>query len=307
MENQQLISQIKKLKKEKGIKILAHTYQAPEVLEIADITGDSFALSEAAKNIKENTILMCGVRFMGETVKILSPEKRVILSHCEATCPMAEQLTKERILQYKKQHPDHVVVAYINTTAELKSVSDVCVTSSSAVKIVNALDAKDILFIPDKNLGSYVASQIKDKNFYFMDGCCPVHNKITAQDVLEEKQKHKNAKVVMHPECQDEAVKLADFVGSTAAIIDYINNTDEQIIIATERGVYDYIKYKNPKREIYQLRGDKLTCEDMKLTGLQEVYNAITGKGGCDIEIEESLLVAAKRSIDNMLFYGNKN
>ncbi|MBQ2676370.1 MAG: quinolinate synthase NadA [Clostridia bacterium] len=305
MTKDQLIEAILKEKKQRNISILAHTYQAPEIIDIADITGDSFALSVAATKLQSDTVLMCGVRFMAETVKILSPEKRVILSDADATCPMAVQLQKSQIEQYRKEHPDHTVVAYINTTAELKSVCDVCVTSSSAVKIVSKLPAKDILFIPDPNLGSFVAKQLPDKNIYLMNGCCPVHHQITAEDVLAAKNQHPDAKLAMHPECRPEALQYADYIGATSGIIEYTMATDEPVIIGTERGVCDYIKYKHPDKKVYQLCKDKLTCTNMKLTTLQGVYDAICGNGGCDIELSEQLRVAAKKSIDNMLYYGN--
>ncbi|MEE1019343.1 MAG: quinolinate synthase NadA [Acutalibacteraceae bacterium] len=304
MNKAELMDAIIKEKKARGITILAHTYQSPEIQEIADVTGDSYALSVAASKIDTDTVLMCGVRFMAETVKILSPNKRVILSHPHAGCPMAEQIAPQKIVDYKAQHPDTTVVAYINTTAELKAVCDVCVTSSSALRIVKNLPSDDILFIPDQNLGQFVAEKCPDKHIDLMNGCCPTHHQILPEDVLAEKAKHPNAMVAMHPECRPETAALADYVGSTSGIIDYINNTDDEVIIATERGVYDYIKYKNPDKAVYQLCPNKLTCVNMKYTTLQGVYNALCGNGGCDIEMDEELRIAAKRPIDNMLKYG---
>lgn len=304
MNKQELAKAILEEKKKRGITILAHTYQSPEIIEIADITGDSYALSVAAQKVDTDTVLMCGVRFMAETVKILSPEKRVILSHAKAGCPMAEQLTPQQILDFKAQHPDVCVVAYINTTAELKAVCDVCVTSSSAVRIVEKLPQDEILFIPDQNLGAFVQKQVPDKKFYFMNGCCPTHHQVLAQDVLDMKKQHPDAKVAMHPECRPEAVALADYVGATSGIIKYTMNTDDEVIIATERGVYDYIKYKHPEKKVYQLMPGKLTCVNMKYTTLQGVYDALCGNAGCDIELDEQLRLKAKNPIDNMLKYG---
>lgn len=304
MNKEELIKAIKEEKQKRDICILAHTYQAPEIIEIADVTGDSYALSVAATKLNQKNVLMCGVRFMAETVKILSPEKRVILSHKKAGCPMAEQLSKEQIIEYKKEHPDHIVVAYINTTAELKSVCDVCVTSSSAVRIVEKLPSHDILFIPDQNLGAYVAKQLPNVNVHLMNGCCPTHHQILPEDVLEMKKAHPNAKVAMHPECRPETVALADYVGATSGIIDFVNNTNDEVIIATERGVYDYFKYKDENKKVYQLCPKKLTCVNMKYTTLQGVYDAIIGNGGCEIEMDEQLRLLAKRPIDNMLKYG---
>ena len=304
MTNQELTELILKEKQKRGIKILAHTYQNPEIIDIADVTGDSYALSVAATKLDCDTVLMCGVRFMAETVKILSPEKKVILSHKNAGCPMAEQLKKEQIEAYKAEHPDHLVVAYINTTASLKSVCDVCVTSSSAIRIVEKLPNKDILFIPDQNLGTFVKNQLPDKNIHLMNGCCPTHNQIMPEDVLELKKLHPNAKVAMHPECRPETVALADYVGATSGIIDYTMATDDEVIIATERGVYDYIIEKNPDKKVYQLAPKKLVCQDMKYTTLQCVYDCIMGNSGDVIEMDENLRQLAKRPIDNMLKYG---
>lgn len=296
--------EILRLKKEKDFCILAHSYMTEEICEIADFTGDSYALSVKAKDVKNKNVLLCGVRFMAETVKILSPEKKVILSHKNAGCPMAEQLKKEQIEAYKAEHPDHLVVAYINTTASLKSVCDVCVTSSSAIRIVEKLPNKDILFIPDQNLGTFVKNQLPDKNIHLMNGCCPTHNQIMPEDVLELKKLHPNAKVAMHPECRPETVALADYVGATSGIIDYTMATDDEVIIATERGVYDYIIEKNPDKKVYQLSPKKLVCQDMKYTTLQCVYDCIMGNGGDIIEMDENLRQLAKRPIDNMLKYG---
>lgn len=304
MNNSELIKAIKEEKEKRGIQILAHTYQSPEIIEIADVTGDSYALAVAAEKLEADTVLMCGVRFMAETVKILSPEKKVILSHKKAGCPMAEQLTPQQITDFQAAHPNVGVVAYINTTCALKAVSDVCVTSSSAVRIVEKLPYEEILFIPDQNLGNFVQKQVAGKKFHFMNGCCPTHHQILPEDVLKLKAQHPNAKVTMHPECRPETVALADYVGATSGIIQYTMGTDDEVIIATERGVYDYIKYKHPEKAVYQLEPNKLTCVNMKYTTLQGVYDALTGRGGCEIQLDEQLRLAAKRPIDNMLKYG---
>ena len=210
--------EIIRLKKEKNICILAHSYQAAEILEVADYTGDSFQLSCMAQKTDASTVIMCGVRFMAETVKILSPQKKVILANPYAGCPMAEQMDKELISAVKEQYPDYTVVAYINTTAELKTICDVCVTSSSAVSIVNKIDNKNILFIPDCNLGSYVAKQIPDKNIKLLQGGCPTHAKITEKDVLKARKLHPDALLLVHPECTEKVTEKADYVGSTSGI-----------------------------------------------------------------------------------------
>ena len=304
METKALSEQILQLKKERGITILAHTYQRPEILDVADITGDSFKLSAAAKEIDCETVMMCGVRFMAETVKILSPEKRVILAGASATCPMAEQIPPERVRAFRQENPDALVCAYINTTAALKAECDVCVTSSSAVNIVRQLDAQRILFIPDKNLGAFVAREVPEKELILWDGYCPVHNQITAQDVEAARREHPGALVAMHPECPPEAVALADMVGSTAAIIQFILQSGQPVIVATERGVVDALSLRYPDKKLYQLCPQKLVCEDMKLTTLEGLYHAMRGEGGSEVSLDETLRLRAKKSIDAMLQYG---
>lgn len=305
MNKEKLKSEILRLKKEKNVLILAHTYQAPEVQDVADITGDSFALSVAATKNKADTVLLCGVRFMAETVKILSPEKKVILSELWASCPMAAQIAPERVARFKKDNPNVAVVAYINTTTRLKAECDVCVTSSTAVKIVSRLPQRDILFIPDKNLGAYVAAQLPQKNIILWDGYCHVHDSIDKYDVLKAKERYPNAKVAAHPECKPEVLALADMVGSTSAIIDYMKSTSDDVIVATERGVVDNMSRLYPDRNFYQLAADKMVCPNMKMTTLESVYNALVGKGGDIIEIEEQLRLKAKRCIDNMIRLGS--
>ncbi len=299
----QLQEEILKLKKEKNIGILAHSYQSTDILEIADLKGDSFALSEKAQDLDFDTVIMCGVRFMADTVKILSPEKKVILAAPDATCPMAEQIDPQRVIDYKKEHPDHTVVAYVNTTTELKAVSDVCVTSSSAQKIVERLDAETILFIPDQNLGSYIREKVPTKKVVLWDGYCPVHHQITEEDVLSCKLAHPGCKVLMHPECPGNALRYADVVGSTADIIRYCENTSEDVIIGTEKSVGDYLSLCYPQRNFYLL-SKKLICPDMRITTLTDVYKALIGSGGQVIEIEENLRLAARRAIDQMIRLG---
>ena len=291
-------------KRETDTFILAHTYQSPEILDIADATGDSFALSQAAQKIAARRVLMCGVRFMAETVKILSPEKTVILSHPQAGCPMAEQISPERVRAFREAYPEAAVCAYINTTAALKAQADVCVTSSTAVEIVSRLPQKDILFIPDKNLGAYVQAKLPEKNVILWDGCCPVHNALTPDRLLQAKARFPRAKVAIHPECRPDCVALADFVGSTKAIIDYALSNEEQIIFVTERGVCDTLQRDLPGRKFHQLDADLFTCADMKRTTLQQAADALTGKGGEEILMDEALRLAAKRPIDAMLRYG---
>lgn len=299
-----LQQEILKLKKEKDVCILAHSYMSEEICEIADFVGDSYALSVKAKTAPQSTVLMCGVRFMAETVKMLSPQKKVILSHPQAGCPMAEQLDREIIAEVKKRYPDYAVVAYINTTASLKTVADVCVTSSSAVKICKAIPQKNILFIPDINLGSYVRSQVPEKNFKLLSGGCPTHARMEKADVITAKAAHPNALFLVHPECRAEVVELADYVGSTSGIMDFAIKSDAQeFIIGTENAIAEHLQYKCPQKKFYPLSKD-LVCHNMKLTTLPDVYSCLTGTGGEEIILDEETRLKAVKCIEKMIEYG---
>ncbi len=305
MNTSELKQAIMQAKKDTGTLVLAHTYQDPDIIDIADISGDSFALSKAAAKMPEvRRVLLCGVRFMADTVKILSPEKEVVLSHRKATCPMAEQISPERVRAFRQENPDVCVCAYINTSTELKAECDVCVTSSTAVKIVSSLPSKKVLFIPDQNLGSYVAKFVPEKEIILWDGCCPTHHSVSVKDVQDAKAKHPGAKIAVHPECRKEVVALCDFIGSTSEIINYCKSVSDDVVIATEKGVCDKLSRDYPERGFFQLAPTKLVCPNMKMTTLQNVYDAILGNFGDVIEIEEELRLKAKRSIDNMLKYG---
>ncbi|MBO4478398.1 MAG: quinolinate synthase NadA [Lachnospiraceae bacterium] len=300
-----LQAEVLRLKKEKDVCILAHSYVAREIAEVADFVGDSFQLSVKAKDTPQKTVLMCGVRFMAETVKILSPEKTVILSAADAGCPMAEQLSVEIVEQARKMFPGCAVVAYINTTAELKTVCDVCVTSSSAVKIVSNMPQDKILFIPDQNLGQYVKSQVPNKDIRYMQGGCPVHAAMTREEVLAAKAAHPNALFLVHPECVPAVVELADFVGSTAAIMDFAKKSDaEEFIIGTENSIVEHLQYDCPGKMFYPL-SKRLICMNMKLTTLGDVANILRdGRGGEEIVLSDELIEAARRPIDAMLAFG---
>lgn len=296
--------EILRLKKEKDICILAHSYQSREITEIADFTGDSFQLSVKAAQVSSEKIIMCGVRFMAETVKLLSPNKQVFLANPEAGCPMAEQMDRELIEGVKEQYPDYKVVAYINTTAELKTVCDICVTSSSAVKIVRSLPDKNILFIPDINLGSYVQEQLPEKNIKLLHGGCPTHAKITAEEAKQAKQSHPNALLLVHPECIPDVVKLADFTGSTSAIMEYAEQSQNtEFIIGTEISIAHHLAYNNPKKRFYPL-SKNLICPNMKATSLIDVYNTVKGEGGEEIKLPEEILKKARIPIDRMIELG---
>lgn len=302
--NKEIISEIRRLKEETGTLILAHTYQDPDIIELADITGDSFALAKKSLSAGAKRVIMCGVRFMAESVKILSPETEVILPCPDATCPMAEMISPERVKKYKEENPDAVVVAYINTTAALKAQCDVCVTSSSALKIVDKIDAPEILFIPDKNLGSFVKEHFPEKNIVLWDGYCPVHASITEDDILSAKKEHPEALFAVHPECEKDVVRHSDMAGSTAEIIDFALSSTKPVIIGTERGVADYLIPRHPEKTFYRLCPEKLVCKDMKYTTPESILAALKGEGGEIIELEEDIAKKAKHSIDEMLRLG---
>lgn len=299
-----LQDKILKLKKEKDVCILAHSYMSEEICEIADFTGDSYALSLKAKTAPQGTVLMCGVRFMAETVKMLSPQKKVILSHPDAGCPMAEQMDREIIAEVKKSYPDYAVVAYINTTAKLKTVADVCVTSSSAVKICRAIPQQNILFIPDINLGSYVRSQVPEKKFKLLSGGCPTHARMEKADIIAAKAAHPQALFLAHPECRPEVVEYADYVGSTSGIMDFAEKSSaREFIIGTENAIAEHLQYKCQDKKFYPLSKD-LVCHNMKITTLPDVYNCLTGAGGEEITLDEETRLKAVKCIEKMIEYG---
>ncbi|MDD4031608.1 MAG: quinolinate synthase NadA [Bacteroidales bacterium] len=298
--------EILRLKKEYDICILAHAYQSQDIWEVADYVGDSFGLSQQAAKAAQSTVLMCGVRFMAETVKILSPEKTVLLSHPDAGCPMADQMDKDLILQIKDMYPGYAVVAYINTTAELKTVCDVCVTSSSAVRIVRKIENPDILFVPDCNLGDWIAKQVPEKNIKLVRGGCPTHLRITVRDVEKARKMHPDALLLLHPECHPSVIALADYVGSTTGIMSYVEQSEaKEFIIGTENSIVQHLQFKCPNQKFYPLSKD-CVCHNMKLTTLADVYNCVKGSEGEEIVITPDVIAGAKKCIDEMLRLGNE-
>lgn len=268
------IREIQRLKEEKNAVILAHYYVSGEVKEVADIIGDSFQLAQAARNVKENTIVICGVSFMATSIKLLNPEKKVLLPDINAGCPMAEMASIEKIKEIRWQYEDVAVVCYINSTEELKHYADVCVTSANAKTVISQLPNKNIFFIPDENLGRYLAAFLPDKNFIFNDGYCYVHQNITEQDVQTAKGRHPHAKVLVHPECTPEVVSMADYAGSTTGIIAYANScTAEEFIICTEEGVGYELQKNNPNKKFYFPA--KQYCNDMKKITLDNIIHVL--------------------------------
>lgn len=297
-------AEILRLKKEKDICILAHCYQGHEILEIADYSGDSYGISVEASKAPQKNVLMCGVRFMAETCKLLSPEKRVILASPDAGCPMADQMDREMIRKVKEEYPGYAVVCYINTTSELKTICDVCVTSSSAVQICNQLEAKDILFLPDQNLAQFVAKQLPDKNIAYLNGGCPYHAGMTAEDVAKARAAHPNALLLVHPECPPAVAQLADYVGSTTGIMDFAaKSAASEFIIGTETSIVEHLQFSCPDKRFYPLSGN-LMCPEMKKTTLMDVYHCVKGLGGEEIHLPEDVMVEARRCIDEMIRMG---
>lgn len=295
--------EILRIKKEKHITILAHSYQAEEIQEIADHTGDSFRLSELAAKDPNDTLIMCGVHFMAETCKLLSPDKKVILAKEGCGCPMAEQLSVDELRQLKKQYPDHTVVAYINTTAALKTECDVCVTSASAVEICRKIDNDKILFIPDCNLGSFVAGQLPEKQIRLIKGGCPVHAAVTEEEAVAAKKQHPDALMLVHPECIPDVAKHANYIGSTSGIVSFAKNSDaKEFIIGTEISIAEHLQFECPEKEFYAL-SKGLICPDMKRTTLMDVYKALHG-GGLEITMTDEVIKKASVCIDRMLELG---
>lgn len=303
MTIREMQEEILRLKKRNRVVILAHSYERREITEIADFTGDSYALARRAQGADGDTVVMCGVRFMAETVKILSPEKRVVLANADAGCPMAEQLDPELLAALKEEYKGSIVAAYINTTAELKTLADVCVTSSSAEKILSSVEEKEILFVPDINLGSYLQKRLPEKVFHFVRGGCPTHLRANARDVARMKELHPDALFLAHPECLPEVSASADYVGSTTGIMQYaIGSSAKEFIVGTENSIVEHLQFECPEKKFYPLSKD-LVCHNMKLTTLADVLSCCNG-GGEEIVLDERVRLAAKRSIDRMIALG---
>lgn len=292
--------QIKKLKTEKNAVILAHYYAPAEAQRVADFVGDSFYLAKIAKQTAADIIVFCGVSFMGESAKILNPDKKVIMPEPKADCPMAHMVAPGIIEEMRNKYDDLAVVCYINSTAELKCMSDICVTSSNAVKIVRSLPNKNIFFIPDRNLGRYVAKQVPEKNIIINDGYCPVHVAITCRQVAEQKMIHPGAKVISHPECEKDVLAMSDYAGSTADLISYAGSCDAtEFIVCTESGVeYKLINDNSDKKFIFV--NPSPCCPDMKLNTLENILSVLE-KENNTIEIDENIRRRALLPLDRML------
>ncbi|WP_238883248.1 quinolinate synthase NadA [Clostridium sp. YIM B02551] len=294
-----LIEEINKLKREKNALILAHYYQSDDVQDIADYVGDSYYLSKVAMNSPADTIVFCGVKFMAESAKILSPNKKIIFPNPDAGCPMADMASADKLKDFKEEHPNAVVVCYINSNTDVKSLCDVCVTSSSAVNIIKNIPNEEIIFLPDKNLGEYIAEQFPDKKFYLWDGYCITHKKVKAKHVQAIKGIKPEAEILVHPECEKEIRELADFLGSTGEIIDYsITSPSKEFIVVTESGVLHEMKKKSPDKEFY-VPGTTMTCINMKKTNLEDIYLSLRDNIN-EINIDDDIRIKAYKSLENM-------
>lgn len=291
---------IEQLKKEKDIVILAHYYVDGEVQEIADLVGDSYFLAKKATEVSQQNILFCGVSFMGESAKILNPGKHVIMADEFADCPMAHMVDIAKIQQVREQYPDVAVVCYVNSTAEIKAYSDVCVTSSNALRVVQSLPNKHIFFIPDNNLGRYISTLVPEKEFIFNDGFCHVHTSIHRENVEEAKKLHPNAPVLTHPECTADVLEISDFIGSTSEILDYATKSDaKEFIICTEMGIFFELEQKNPDKRFYSV-GHRQFCPNMKKITLEKVVRAMEEMES-EVTMDEELRVKANAPLVKML------
>ena len=278
--------EIIRLKKEKDVCILAHSYQAREILEVADFTGDSYKLSVDAKGVENKNIIMCGVRFMAETCKLLSPDKHVFMPNPHAGCAMADQMDR------------------INTTAELKTICDVCVTSSSAVEICKKIENDKILFIPDCNLGAFVASQVSEKTFKLLSGGCPIHACVNTDDVRKARELYPDAELLVHPECTPDVAAMADYIGSTSGIMNYAIKSDKkEFIIGTEISIAEHLQYMCPDKKFHYL-SLKLICPNMKATTLVDLYDCLNGTAGEEIVLDDDTMRDARKCIDEMIRLG---
>ena len=295
-----LQKEIRQLLKEKNAVLLAHYYQRAEIQEIADILGDSLALSMEAARTDAEVLVFAGVHFMAESASILSPDKTVLLPKPDAGCPLADMITPEKLLTARKNHPHAAVVTYINSSAAIKAMSDICCTSANAVKIVNSLrDAKEILMVPDGNLACYVAG-LTNKKIIPWDGYCPVHHHLTAEDVLKRKEKYPRATFAAHPECRPEVLALADYVGSTTGIIRYAGQEGfKEMLVGTEQGVFYQLKKQNPGKTFIPI-SDQMICADMKKITLKDILAAITGMKTV-VKVPEEVRISAKKALDRML------
>ena len=288
------------LKKEKGALIVAHNYQRDEIQEIADITGDSYALACAVKKAGEKVVVFCGVKFMAESASILSPEKTILLPVEEAGCPLADMITVEKLRKKKEEYPEAAVVCYVNSSAAVKAESDICCTSSNAVEVVKSLKEDKIIFVPDKNLGRWVREHVPEKEMILWDGYCVVHMRLTREEVLKTKELYPRAEFIAHPECRKEVLELADYIGSTAGMIKYVKECPaKEFIVGTEIGIIHKLKRDNPDKQFF-FPTDQFVCANMKLTTLGWLARSLE-KNVYEVRVPEDVAVKARKALERML------
>ncbi len=295
------ITEIQRLKREKNAVILAHCYQNIEIDEVADYIGDSLYLSQMAAKTDADIIIFAGVYFMAQTAKILNPSKKVILPNLKAGCDMADMINLQQLREFKNKFPNVPTVCYINSTAEVKAECDICCTSSNAIKIVESLKSPKVLFLPDKNLGRWVEKQLGNVEVITYNGCCPIHNKLNPTGIKETKSQYPNALVLAHPECVEDFLNLADYVGSTTGIMNYVKNSNEkEFIVATEKGVLDRLKRDYPNKKFYDINNTPSICQSMKLNTVKDIYNALQNEAP-EITVDKEIAQKALKCIERML------
>jgi quinolinate synthase len=301
-----VLAEVARLKRVENAVFLVHNYQIAEVQDIGDFVGDSLGLAQVAAQTDADLIVLCGVRFMAETAKLLNPEKTVLLPEQDANCPMAQMVRPGDVLALKTKHPDAVVVSYVNTTAATKAVTDICCTSANAVKVVSSIpEDREIIFTPDQHLGAYVA-KMTGRDLIIWPGCCPTHARVTAEMVLEAKGEHPGAKVVVHPECPMEVIELADAVRSTSGMLKYCAESEAcDFIIGTEKGMLYPLKKRCPEKNFWPA-AEEMVCPNMKLTKLGSVRDALTDMQ-YEITIPPDIAEPARRAIDRMLEIGRES
>lgn len=300
MNQSEILEQISLLKAQKKAIVLAHYYQLPEIQDIADYVGDSFALSKLAAGLPNNLIVFCGVNFMAESAKLLSPDKTILLPVMDADCPMANMAVATDVERMKADHPDAAVVSYVNSTTDVKAMSDICCTSANVIKVIRSLPHKKIIFLPDENLGSYAASLIPEKEFILFHGYCPPHEQIMEVEVRLARKYYPGALVLVHPECRQDVREQADFIGSTAQIINFASNSNHnRFIIGTETGILHSLRKQNPHKTFFPL-SDGLYCPNMKKTTMVLLLLSLQ-KRVHQVEIDRKLMEAARLPLLRML------
>ena len=300
-----IAEKIQELKKKRKAVILVHNYQLPEVQDVADYLGDSLDLSRKAAETEAEVIVFCGVHFMAETAALLSPSKTVLIPSASAGCPMADMITAPSLRELKKKHPEAIVVTYVNSTAEVKAMSDICCTSANAEKIVRAIDAEKIIFVPDKYLGGYIANKT-GKDMILWQGYCTVHVKILPEYILRSKKDHPRAEVIVHPECTAQVVNLADRVLSTNGMCSYVKDSDcKEFIVGTEKGMVYRLQKENPDKKFYSFDPEPV-CQNMKKITIEKVLSSLEYMKHV-VSVDEKIKDRAKKSIDKMLEYSRTN